>query len=138
MESRVEVQMGLAKSIGYQLAGTDASGKTPFTGKFARGVLVYTILVIVFGAFVRATNSGDGCGAHWPLCNGEVIPLNAPTARIIEFTHRLTSGLAGIIVFALLLSVYRHFAAGSPARKAAVLATVFMIFEALIGAVLVK
>src|SRR3990172_9522820 len=102
MESRVEVQMGLAKSIGYQLAGTDASGKTPFTGKFARGVLVYTILVIVFGAFVRATNSGDGCGAHWPLCNGEIIPLNATTERIIEFSHRFTSGLFAVAVLWLL------------------------------------
>ncbi|MBI5707522.1 MAG: protoheme IX farnesyltransferase [Armatimonadetes bacterium] len=108
------------------------------TGRFARGVLLYTIGVIVFGAFVRATNSGDGCGAHWPLCNGEVIPVNAPTARLIEFTHRVTSGISGILIFALLATVFRRFTAGSPARKAAVAAMFFTIVEALLGAVLVK
>lgn len=107
-------------------------------GKFARGVLYYTIGVIVFGAFVRATNSGDGCGAHWPLCNGEVIPLNASTERLIEFTHRATSGLCGLLVFALMVSVFRNFSPGSLARKAAVGTMLFTVFEALLGAVLVK
>lgn len=118
--------------------GLPGGGPEAKTGRFARGVLIYTIFVIVFGAFVRATGSGDGCGAHWPLCNGEVIPLGASTERMIEFTHRLTSGVTGLLVFALLIAVYRNFAAGSPARKAAVATTVFTIIEALIGAVLVK
>ena len=40
--------------------------------KYAWGVLAYNLVVILWGAFVRATGSGAGCGSHWPLCNGEV------------------------------------------------------------------
>ncbi|MEZ4640810.1 MAG: COX15/CtaA family protein [Caldilineaceae bacterium] len=42
--------------------------------KYSWGVLFYNLLVIMWGAYVRATGSGAGCGRHWPVCNGEVIP----------------------------------------------------------------
>ena len=45
--------------------------------RFAGAVLGYNLLVIVWGAYVRASGSGAGCGNHWPLCNGVVVP-NAP------------------------------------------------------------
>lgn len=101
-------------------------------------LLGYCVAVIVFGAFVRATNSGDGCGAHWPLCNGEFIPLGASAQRLIEFSHRASSGLFGLLTFAMLALALRSFSPGHPVRKAMSLAVVFTIFEALIGAVLVK
>ena len=55
-------------------------------------VLGYTVLTILWGAYVRATGSGAGCGRHWPLCNGEVLPRAPGAAMIIEFSHRATAG----------------------------------------------
>lgn len=67
----------------------------------AQGVLVYTVFVILWGAYVRATGSGAGCGEHWPLCNGVVIPRDPSTKTQIEFFHRLTSGLSLLSVIGL-------------------------------------
>ncbi|MFN7037707.1 MAG: COX15/CtaA family protein, partial [Bellilinea sp.] len=80
--------------------------------KFVWGVLFYNIVVILWGAFVRATGSGAGCGAHWPLCNGEVIPRAPAVETIIEFTHRISSGLVVIIMAALIISAFRLFPKG--------------------------
>jgi heme A synthase len=105
--------------------------------KYAWLVLAYNLLVIVWGAYVRASRSGDGCGSHWPLCNGEVIPL-APTAKtLIEFSHRLSSGLALIAMIVLLVWAFRQFARKHPVRLRASLAMFFMLTEAAIGAGLV-
>jgi hypothetical protein len=60
--------------------------------RFAWSVVGYNVLVILWGALVRATGSGAGCGNHWPLCNGEVIPLSPRVDTIIEFTHRCMTG----------------------------------------------
>lgn len=97
----------------------------------------YTALVIMWGAFVRATGSGAGCGAHWPLCNGEVIPRAPQLETIIELTHRLSSGLLGLLVAALIIWVWRRYPAGSLVRLSAALAGFFTLTEALIGAALV-
>ena len=104
---------------------------------FAWGVLGYNILVILWGAVVRATGSGAGCGSHWPLCNGEVIPETGQLATVIEFGHRLTSGVALLLVVLLVIWAFRAFLKGHPARRGAVLSLVFIMIEALIGAGLV-
>ncbi len=100
-------------------------------------VLAYTVAVVLFGAFVRATGSGAGCGSHWPLCNGEVLPRSLGIETVIEFTHRITSGLAMLLVAFLLWRVHRATAPGAPARKAAWWSAGLMVLEALIGAGLV-
>lgn len=105
--------------------------------KYAWGVLAYNILVILWGAFVRATGSGAGCGSHWPLCNGEVIPRAAQVETMIEFTHRLTSGLALLLVVGLLVWGLRAYPRGHIVRKGAVFSMLFIITEALLGAGLV-
>jgi heme A synthase len=105
--------------------------------RFAWAVLIYNLGVIAWGAYVRATGSGAGCGAHWPLCNGEVV-LRAPAiATLIEFSHRATSGLALISVVALFVWARRATAAGHPVRLGASLSVVFMLTEAALGAGLV-
>lgn len=102
--------------------------------RLAIAVLVYTLAVILWGAFVRATGSGAGCGSHWPACNGEVIPRAPTVATIIEFTHRFTSGLALLAVLVLGFAAFKTFPKGHSARHGAVMSIVFMLTEALVGA----
>lgn len=99
--------------------------------------LAFTLLVIVWGDVVQATGSGDGCGAHWPTCNGEPIPTSAGLATFIEFFHRLTSGLSLLLTLGLLLWSWRAFPRGHLARRGAGLAMLFIVLESLVGAALV-
>jgi heme A synthase len=105
--------------------------------RFAWGILGYTLLVILWGALVRATGSGAGCGSHWPLCNGEVIPRAPEVETLIELTHRITSGIALIGVVVMYVWARRAFSAGHIVRRGAGASVVFMIIEALLGAALV-
>ena len=105
--------------------------------RFAWGVLAYNVAVIVWGAYVRATGSGAGCGEHWPLCNGVVLPRDPSIATVIEFSHRITSGLALIAVVVLLVWVRRASSPGDPSRRAAGWTVFFMLTEAAVGAGLV-
>lgn len=99
--------------------------------------LVVTLAVIVWGAFVRASGSGAGCGSHWPTCNGEVIPRAENVKTLIEYTHRVTSGLSLILTVAQLFGAFRAFPARHPVRRAASASMFFMITEAGVGAGLV-
>ena len=105
--------------------------------RFAWGVLTYNIAVILWGAYVRASGSGAGCGEHWPLCNGVVLPRDPSIATVIEFSHRITSGLALMAVVVLLVWVRRSTAPGDPSRRAAGWTVFFMLTEAAVGAGLV-
>jgi protoheme IX farnesyltransferase len=104
---------------------------------FSWSVLIYTVIVIVFGAFVRATGSGAGCGSHWPLCNGQVLPRSTQIETLIEFTHRATSGLTLLSVAALAIWAWRLYPSRSTIRWSSGLAVFFVLTEALIGAWLV-
>ena len=105
--------------------------------RFAWFVLAYNVGVILWGAYVRATGSGAGCGAHWPLCNGEVLPRSAGAATLIEFSHRASSGVALVLVAALVWWVFRATRPGEPARGAAIASGVLIVTEAGVGAGLV-
>lgn len=112
-------------------------GKQKKVARLAWSVLGYNLAVVLWGAFVRATGSGAGCGRHWPLCNGEVVPQPKSVATIIEMTHRVTSGLAVVGVLALLVATFVALPKGHRARRGAVYSTVFIFGEALVGAGLV-
>lgn len=105
--------------------------------RFAWANVLYNLAVILWGAWVRVTGSGAGCGEHWPICNGEVIPRAPSIQTIIEFTHRVTSGLALIGVIALVVFARKAFPAGHVVRKGAWGSLALMIVEALLGAGLV-
>ncbi|MEO5970218.1 MAG: COX15/CtaA family protein [Bdellovibrionia bacterium] len=105
--------------------------------RFSWIVLFYTILVIVWGAYVRATGSGAGCGNHWPLCNGRVIPRQPVLETLVEYSHRITSGLSVILISVLAAFVFKIHSKGHLARKAAAFSVLFIFQEALIGAGLV-
>lgn len=105
--------------------------------KLAVLTLAATLGVILWGAYVRATGSGAGCGSHWPTCNGDVIPRAPSVATLIEYTHRATSGLAFLLVALQLVWALRAFPAAHPARLGAGASMFFMVTEAAVGAGLV-
>lgn len=105
---------------------------------WAGTLLVVTVVVILWGAFVRVTGSGAGCAEHWPLCNGEFVPRSPRLETIIELTHRVTSGFAGILALGLFVSARRTYPSGSSVRRAAGAALLLMVVEGAIGALLVK
>ena len=96
------------------------------------------VLVILWGAIVRTTGSGAGCGNHWPLCNGDFFPHHPRLATLIEFTHRSMTGILTTLVAILAAWVFWKRPSGNRARRAAIWVIVFLITEALLGAVLVK
>jgi len=106
--------------------------------RYAAAVLAFNLAVILWGALVRASGSGAGCGNHWPLCNGVVVPLAPAAATVIEFTHRAMSGLDVVLVAWLAVWAFRIFPRRHPVRLGAVLSAIFLASEALIGAALVK
>ena len=111
---------------------------SPSLKRFSWSVLAYFIAVILWGAVTRATGAGNGCGNHWPLCNGTVMQPSANINTIIEFTHRITSGISLFALVALLIWTFRTTTRGHLARPAAVASLVFVVIEAILGAFLVK
>lgn len=107
------------------------------TSALARGTLLFLLFVVAWGAYVRASGSGAGCGSHWPLCNGQVIPVGASTKTLVEFTHRITSGFSLLLSVALGLSCRQQFSKGSWTRLAGAASVFFIFAEAGLGAGLV-
>lgn len=105
--------------------------------KFVWFVLAYNLAVILWGAYVRATGSGAGCGAHWPLCQGEVVPRAPEVETLIELSHRLSSGLVLILALILVVWAFRVHPKGSLVRIAALFTIGLTLTEALVGAGLV-
>lgn len=100
----------------------------------AWAALLGNTVVILQGAFVRATGAGAGCGSHWPTCNGDIIPLGAGTQTLIEFSHRLLS--AGVLVLGvwLVLKTYKVRKTQPGFFVFAAAAFGLLIIEALLGA----
>lgn len=115
---------------------TTQKPSTLFTS-LAWGMMIYLLGVILFGAWVRISGSGAGCGSHWPTCHGELIPPNPSTATMIEYTHRLTSGMCGIFGIGLWAWAGRRFGWRSRVAMAALGSLFFIIAEGAIGAGLV-
>lgn len=105
--------------------------------RYAWSVLAFNIAVVLWGAFVRATGAGAGCGQHWPLCNGEMLPRSPSLNTMIEFTHRVTSGIDLALVALLVFWAFRAFPRRHAVRLGATLSAIFLISEALLGASLV-
>ena len=100
-------------------------------------LLAFLLAVVAWGAFVRATGSGAGCGAHWPVCNGELLPRAPALETVIELTHRVSSGLTTALVLAWVVLAFRLFPRGHRVRWSATLAGLAMLVEGAIGAALV-
>ena len=105
--------------------------------QFAWGVLLYNLAVIFWGVYVRASFSGDGCGPHWPLCSGQTLSVDAHIKHLVEYSHRISSGICVPLVVVLCVWSNRIYSFGSGVRKGALLSVVFTFSEALLGAALV-
>ncbi|APJ02526.1 COX15/CtaA family protein [Silvanigrella aquatica] len=108
-----------------------------YFSRYAWFFLAFNFYVILGGAYVRATGSGAGCGEHWPLCNGNVVPQFSTAHTMIEYTHRVSSGIVLIGAIILLIWSFKVTEKQNPIRTSAVVAFGFVIFEALLGAGLV-
>jgi heme a synthase len=104
---------------------------------FGWATLGYNVTVILWGAYVRVTGSGAGCGNHWPLCDGLVIPPTQRVQTLIEFTHRMMSGIALLAIVSFCIWTRRVVRKNQPARYAASAAALLIVSEAALGAVLV-
>ena len=98
--------------------------------------LVVSVFSIIAGAIVRATGSGDGCGASWPTCNGEIIPELDTPSELIEFLHRSVSGVLLIITLIIFVKSFKD-EVPTLQKKIIWSLTFFVLLEALIGAVIV-
>jgi len=112
-------------------------GEMPQVARFAWIALYWNVAVVLWGAYVRATGSGAGCGNRWPLCDGDVVGASANGQTIVEFTHRITSVMSLLLVTGLVLWCWRVTKKGAWARYSAILAAALLANEALLGAALV-
>src|SRR5581483_12012171 len=114
-----------------------SSASRQWFSRFAWGVLAYNIPVILWGAYVRVSFSGDGCGDHWPFCNGQVIPHHMAAPMAIEFTHRLMTSVDSFAVIAMCIWAFLAYPKKHRVRLYSILSLVFLLVEALLGAGLV-
>jgi len=105
---------------------------------FAWLIVAYNIAVILWGAYVRASGSGAGCGSRWPLCNGEILPSIAQSQTLIEFIHRATSAVSLMLVSLLVVCCWRRTSKGDWPRYSSLFALFLLFNEALLGALLVS
>ncbi len=105
--------------------------------KYCWAALAYNVIVILWGVFLRASKSGDGCGRYWLTCHGEIIPSAPQLKTVIEFSHRIMSGIDLVVVLILLIWAFKKFDKPNQIRIFAAVSFIFIITEALIGAGLV-
>ncbi|EAD0044144.1 heme A synthase [Listeria monocytogenes] len=106
--------------------------------KFLKVWSVLTIIcmtVVVFGgALVTKTGSADGCGNSWPLCNGQLVRLTDVTPeKLIEFMHRMTTGISSIFVIVLAICAWIYMKNRRETKPLAIIAVLFLIIQALMG-----
>lgn len=100
--------------------------------------LVATIVLVAIGGLVRATKSGLGCGTDWPDCGGRLVPSLETRAEIVEFSHRFTAAIVGFLILALAIVALRRLRDERRIKVASVAALVLVVFQALLGAAVVK
>jgi protoheme IX farnesyltransferase len=105
--------------------------------KYVWGLLAYNLAVVSWGVYLRATNSGDGCGSHWPDCDGSSTPLNGSFAKFVESSHRFSTELVGLLVVIMVVWAYRVFPRKHLVRTASLVTLGFTTIEAFVGRELV-
>jgi heme a synthase len=109
--------------------------------KLKRAYQIYSIitsfgmlLVLLMGAVVTKTDSGEGCGNSWPLCYGELLPSQPKLETIIEVSHRYVSAWLGILVIILAIWAWRRDPHRKEVKILAGSAVFFIVLQGLLGA----
>src|SRR5436309_12547598 len=113
------LQPATANALRSDSAAIQFQRVKPRLAAFAWFVVFYNVLVVLWGALVRATGSGAGCGNHWPLCNGQVLPVSPTAHTVVEFTHRMMTGGWTFLVIGLLVWTFRKTVRGQAASGVA-------------------
>lgn len=100
---------------------------------FSLITLLYNLLVVAYGVFLRAAGLGDGCGENWPLCTGSKNPEKGSFATFVEVTHRLSTTLVGLFAIIMVIWAVRYFAKGHPVKKYAIGFLLLTLVEGLVG-----
>lgn len=100
------------------------------------GSIIGMFIVLLMGALVTKTGSGDGCGDTWPLCDGELLPAWQVNS-LIEYSHRLVSGIVGILVIVMAVMIWRRYKHRPEIRVLSPLAVGFLLLQSWLGAMAV-
>ncbi|MGL4522367.1 MAG: COX15/CtaA family protein [Bacilli bacterium] len=95
---------------------------------------IWMIAVLLGGALVTKTGSGQGCGPNWPLCHGALVPDSLPVETVIELSHRITSFSAGVCVLIFAIMAWRIIGHHRETKMLAIISVGFLVFQALLGA----
>ncbi len=102
--------------------------------RFSWGLLAYVLIVILWGVYLRASGSGDGCGVDWPSCGGIfTVGKGAQAKTFIEYAHRASTMLLGFLLLAQIVWAWRLFPKKHPVRFTLGAALFFTILESWIG-----
>lgn len=108
--------------------------KNTFIKIFAVASTIGMLFILLGGALVTKTDSGLGCGRNWPDCNGNLIPKEITAEVLIEFSHRLVTGVVGILIVVLAVWAWRKFGHVRETKFLAISSVFFLVLQALIGA----
>src|SRR5690606_20775161 len=112
--------------------------KVPIVNKLLKIYSVATtigmFLILLMGAIVTTTDSGDGCGNSWPLCYGKLLPPQPELETIIEYSHRIVSGFLGIMVIILAIWAWKKLNHIRETKLLAFLSVFLIVFQGLLGA----
>jgi heme a synthase len=92
------------------------------------------LIVLLMGAIVTKTGSGEGCGNSWPLCYGKFLPTQPELETIIEYSHRIVSGTLGIMVIILAVWAWKQIPYFKETKPLAILSVFFIVLQGLLGA----
>ena len=92
------------------------------------------LFILLGGALVTKTDSGEGCGNSWPLCNGQLFPTDITPELVIEYSHRLVSSIMGITILVVAILAWKFLGHVREVKFLAFLSTFFLILQGLIGA----
>jgi heme A synthase len=105
--------------------------------------IIATFALILIGGWVRVSDSGLGCGppgsgTHgWPLCDGQVIPF-LEGSTLIEFSHRITAGIVGILILVLVWQALRNLREHPWIVRGTIAAGVLVLAQAVLGGATVE
>ncbi len=94
-------------------------------------------LMLLMGAIVTITQSGQGCGNTWPVCKGQLIPESVSVGTVIEYSHRVVSGGVGFLILILVVWTWIIFWKEQRLRWLAFFSLFFVVLQGALGALTV-